>query len=239
MSEATRQAIARIAKLKQMQEGGTEEEAKVAAKLAAEIMEKHGISESDVMIDDIERTYIPMERARHGHPVSYVAKAIADLCDCKFWCTIRNGESHIVFLGKEADRQVAEYLTLICKRAIASETEAFKKSVLYHHTPGRSQKTIATRSFQREMARRLKERIQELHRARMEKHHANQEHGLVLQKQGLVARKLHELGLKLKITRTKQMHDPFAGELGRKAGDSVGLYAGVKGGNNGAIRRLQ
>ena len=58
-----------------------------------------------------------------AHPVLMTANAIAKFCDCKIW--LHRDGSKIVYFGFQVDTEVAEYLTLLFKRAIDRESAAY------------------------------------------------------------------------------------------------------------------
>lgn len=225
-------ALERIKKLREMERGGTEQEALTAAALISDIMTKYQLEPEDITYNDIDRTWVPLERATYSHPVTHCAKAIARFTSTRTWLQKRDGEAYLVFVGETHDRLVADYLTRVIMRALRNEAKAFKKTNAYRFS---NSKTVATRTFQRAMSIRIGERLQEMWKAAQPAPHEGTP-GLVKVKDALIAQYVKALGIRIKkSSHSQHRHDPHAHASGRQAGDRVGLHKGVSSSGRGPL----
>jgi len=95
-------------------------------------------------------------------PVDGCVPAIARMCDCKVWLSraAAPAGAHYVFFGFETDTQLATYLFAMIDRAVATETDGFKRA---------NPKLRATRlrrsqtSFQHGLVARVAARLEAMH----------------------------------------------------------------------------
>ena len=101
--------------------GCTEAEAKAAAAMVDTLLEKYEIDLDEVALRKQEFTQAEIMNG-WLHPVGQAATGIAKFTDCKCWISEKK---KIVYFGFSVDCEIAEYLTLLFKRAIDREAAAF------------------------------------------------------------------------------------------------------------------
>src|SRR5258708_3978285 len=99
--------------------GFTEAEAREAAKKVDSLMATYEIDMDEVTVrqQEIVQREVPSNPKAPRHAVDSSAGKIAAFCDCKVW-TYTDG---LVYFGFQVDTEIAEYLTLMFKRAIDRE----------------------------------------------------------------------------------------------------------------------
>jgi|SRR5580658_1875953 hypothetical protein len=138
---------------KTVETGCTEQEALAAAEKVAELLDRYGLSLSEVELKDqaCEGAGIGTGRKRFG-PIDACIPAVGRFCDCRVWSErTTRGEIRYVFFGLPADVAGAKYLYDLVEQAFETETDLFKSGALYaeHHSGDRRG---ATSSFQTGLA---------------------------------------------------------------------------------------
>ncbi|WP_289016268.1 DUF2786 domain-containing protein [uncultured Methylobacterium sp.] len=216
-------AMSRIRALraKTVSNGCTESEALAAAAKAGELMDRYGLTFSDLEIKKARcRQHEATDRY---HDVNLVAGAIARFCSCRLW--FEGGR--IQYFGLPIDVVIASYMTDLCRSAMNVGFDAFLHS---NARPlGQSSRTLR-KPFMVAMGCRLSERIEVLASAREAKATTADGTALVLVKKAVVEEQYRALGLKLTPGRASRYRDNDAARAaGRAAGDRVNLVTGIHG----------
>ena len=188
--------------------GCTEAEAKAAAAAVDRLLAKYEIDLDEVTVREQEIVRLNVAGVRH-HEVSGAALRIAMFTDCKAWT---DGPC-IVYFGFQVDTEIAEYLTLVFKRAIDREGDHFVLFNPEYTALGRHKQAGMLSSFKMCMASRLGERLSELKSARDFRQRTTGR-DLVLIKSPMVDQAFEALGLILGSGgRGKTVSDP--GQFGQ------------------------
>lgn len=134
---------------KTVDQGCTEQEALAAAEKVAELLDRYGLSlsELDLRRQACEGVGIETTRRRTG-PIDECAPAVAVFFDCRTWIE-KSAAGHLrhVFFGLPADVEAAHYLYDLIEIAFATETERFKSGAVYTDLHS-SERRGGTNSFQ-------------------------------------------------------------------------------------------
>lgn len=183
---------------KTVDRGCTEEEALAAAGKVAELLDRYGLSLSEVELkgQTCEGFGVDTGRKRFG-PIDGCIPVVADFCDCRAWSEkTAAGEIRYIFFGLPADVAGARYLYEMIERAFETETDRFRAGDLYAAHPS-SQRRTATTSFQAGLAHGIAVKLRELHDAREAAMVAGSGRDLVPLKAAVVEDELGKLGLNL------------------------------------------
>jgi Protein of unknown function (DUF2786) len=224
--------LARIQALraKTVDRGCTEQEAIAAAGKVAELLDRYGLSLSEVDLKEqsCEGFGVGTGRRRFG-PIDSCIPAVGEFCDCRVWSEkTADGEIRYVFFGLPADVAGARYLYELVEQAFATETELFKRSELYtqHHSGDRRS---ATQSFQTGLAHGITRKLDELRRQREETMRAASGRDLVPVKEAVVEEELAKLGLRFHTRGGSKgryvLRDAY--EAGHEAGDRFEYRPGI------------
>ncbi len=218
--------LARIQALrsKTVEQGCTEEEALSAASKVAELLDRYGLSLSEVDMKEqsCAGEGIETDRRRRS-PFDDCVGTIAEFCDCRSWYEMTvNGHIRHIFFGMPADVAGARYLYEKIEEAFDTETRNFKRGDLYdsHHS---SQRRSATTSFQAGLGHGIRTKLDKLKEARTAKTQASGGRDLVPIKNGVIEDELADLGLKLRavnINRGKRILSK-AYQSGRVTGENI------------------
>lgn len=224
--------LARIQALraKTVDRGCTEQEAIAAARKVAELLDRYGLSLSEVGLKEqsCEGFGVSTGRRRFG-PIDSCIPAVGEFCDCRVWSEkTADGEIRYVFFGLPADVAGARYLYELVEQAFATETELFKRSRLYtQHRSG--DRRSATQSFQTGLAHGIARKLDELHRQREETMQAAGGRDLVPVKEAVVDEELAKLGLRFHARGGSKgryvLRDAY--EAGHEAGDRFEYRPGI------------
>jgi hypothetical protein len=182
---------------KTVEQGCTEQEALAAAEKVADLLDRYGLSlsELDVRAQPCEGIGIQTDRRRFA-PIDGCVPAIAAFFDCRVWAEHAKGTTlRYVFFGLRADVQAAQYLYELVERAFATETDAFRAGDLYARMAGA--RRSATTSFQTGLARGIAAKLQALQAARDASRRSASGRDLVPVKAAMVEEELAKLGLDL------------------------------------------
>jgi hypothetical protein len=226
--------LARIQALraKTVDRGCTEEETIAAAEKVAELLDRYGLSLSEVELKDqsCEGFGVGTGRRRFG-PIDGCIPTVGVFCDCRVWSEkAADGEIRYVFFGLPADVAGARYLYELVQRAFATETELFKRSTLYaEHRSG--DRRSATQSFQIGLAHGIARKLDALRRRRDEVMRATTGRDLVPVKEAVLDEELAKLGLRFRTRggRRDRYVLQEAYEAGHEAGDRFEYRPGIAG----------
>jgi hypothetical protein len=184
---------------KTVDRGCTEEEALAAAEKVAELLDRYGLSLSEVDLKGqaCEGFGVDTGRKRFG-PMDSCIPAVAMFCDCRAWSEKTDGgEIRYLFFGLPADVAGARYLYEMVESAFVTETERFRRGELYadHHS---RQRRSATTSFQTGFADGIATKIRNLHEARQVAMVTSTGRDLVPLKAAVIDDEMEKLGLDLK-----------------------------------------
>ena len=224
--------LARIQALraKTVDRGCTEQEAIAAAGKVAELLDRYGLSLSELELKEqsCEGFGVGTGRRRFG-PIDSCIPAVGEFCDCRVWSEkTADGEIRYVFFGLPADVAGARYLYELVEQAFATETDLFKRSELYtQHRSG--DRRSATQSFQTGLAHGIARKLDELRRQREETMRAAIGRDLVPVKEAVVEDELAKLGLRFHARGGSKgryvLRDAY--EAGHEAGDRFEYRPGI------------
>ena len=152
---------------KTVEQGCTEQEALAAAEKVAELLDRYGLSlsELDLKRQACEGMSVETGRRRVG-PVDDCVPAVAAFFDCRAWGEkSAAGTLRHVFFGLPADVAAARYLYELVERAFETETARFRAGETYAAMPTRVRRT-ATNSFGIGLARGIAAKLRTLREAR-------------------------------------------------------------------------
>lgn len=152
---------------KTVEQGCTEQEALAAAEKVAELLDRYGLSlsELDLRQQACEGIGVETGRKRRG-PIDDCMGTIAAFFDCRVWAETNPDETlRYVFFGMPGDVQASVYLHDLITMAFTSETAAFQAGPIYRRTPSGNRRN-ATTSFQAGLARGIVLKLNDLGRER-------------------------------------------------------------------------
>ncbi len=215
---------------KTVEQGCTEQEAMAAAEKVAELLDRYGlsISELDLRKQSCEGIGVETGRKRRG-PIDDCMGTIAAFFDCRVWGeTGESGALRHIFFGLPGDVQAAVYLHDLIVLAFASETAAFQRGTFYGSLDS-GERRSATNSFQVGLAQGIVSKLGALRRAREAASGGSNGRALVPVKKSIIEQELERLGLKLRqvnAPRRRVMADAF--DSGREAGEKFEYRAGIE-----------
>jgi hypothetical protein len=181
---------------KTIETGCTEQEALAAAEKVAELLDRYGLSLSELELrnQSCEAAGIGTGRKRFA-PIDECIPAVARFCDCRVWSEkTAAGEIRYVLFGLPADVAGARYLYDLIEQAFETETDRFKSGALYaDHPPGH--RRSATTSFQTGLAHGISGKLHALHAERKSAMRATTGRDLVPIKRATVDDELARLGM--------------------------------------------
>ena len=191
--------LARIQALraKTVDRGCTEQEAIAAAGKVAELLDRYGLSLSEVELKEqsCEGFGVGTGRRRFG-PIDSCIPVVGAFCACRVWSEkAPDGEIRYVFFGLPADVAGARYLYELVEQAFVTETELFKRSELYTQHRS-SDRRSATQSFQTGLAHGIAGKLDALQQQREETMRTASSRDLVPVKEAIVDEELAKLGLR-------------------------------------------
>jgi hypothetical protein len=210
--------------------GCTEQEALAAAEKVAELLDRYGLSLSEVELKDqsCEGAAIGTGRKRFG-PIDVCIPTVGRFCDCRVWSekTV-GGEIRYVFFGLPADVAGAVYLHDLVEQAFETETDLFKSGSLYaEHPPG--QRREATTSFQTGLAHGIAGKLRTLHAEREAAMRTTTGRDLVPIKEAVLDEELAKLGMTFQARSGQKgkrvLSDAY--HAGHAAGDRFEYRSGI------------
>jgi hypothetical protein len=221
----------RALRAKTVEQGCTEEEALAAAEKVADLLERYGLSLSELELRHQPCDGFGIDTGRkRATPLDHIVPTIAEFCDCRCWLELTPDKMiRHVFFGLPADTAGARYLYDVIAAAVAAQTAAFKAGDLYdeHHS---SQRASATRSFQVGMVHGIAEKLHAIKLQRAAGLRSTHGRDLVPLKRGVIEDELDKLGIafKAKAKRASRvLGDAY--HAGREAGAEFELHHGVEG----------
>ena len=204
--EALARVIERIRalRLKTVEMGCTEQEAMRAAEKVAELLERYGLSLSEVELrkQACEGFGFDTGRKQTG-PLDECLRAVAHFCDCRMWSeTATDGGLRQVFFGLPADIEAARCLKDLVSAAFDLETEAFKRAELYLKEPS-SRRRAMVKSFQIGLGGGISHKLLELKAAREKAATKSTGRDLMTVKRSIIDEEMEKLGLSFR-TKTQR-----------------------------------
>lgn len=199
--------------------GCSESEALAAAAKAGELMDRYGLTYSELELKS-ERCH-QHEATDRQHHVELVANAIARFCHCRVW----SNEGRIQYFGLQIDVLIAGYMTDLCRSAMEVSFKTFLQSD--QRPQGQNGRTLR-KPFMVAMALRLSERIKAMATAREGTAITADGTSLTLVKNAVVDEQYRALGYQFTWSSApRQYGNAAARAAGRAAGDRVKLIPGV------------
>jgi hypothetical protein len=217
---------------KTVEQGCTEQEAMAAAEKVAELLDRHGLSlsELDLRKQRCEGIGVDTGRRRRG-PIDDCMGTIAVFFDCRVWGeTEANGAIRYIFFGLPGDVQASVYLHDLIVLAFATETTAFQTGAFYGSLDS-GQRRSATNSFQVGLARGIVEKLDRLRHARdAAAQGGTGGRALVPVKRSIIDQEMERMGLtfrRVNVTRRKVISDAYSSgvEAGQKFEYRPGISA--------------
>lgn len=214
---------------KTVEQGCTEQEAIAAAEKVAELLDRYGLSlsELELQAQPCEGIGIQTDRRRIG-PFDDCIPDIAAFFECRVWAERpHNAGFRYIFFGLRADVVAAQYLYELVERAFATETDGFRRSDLYREMAG--DRRSATNSFQYGLSRGITAKLRSLRATRDEVNRSASGRDLVPVKAAVIEDELAKFGLNLK-TRTasrgkRVLSDAYA--AGQEAGERFEVVSAI------------
>jgi hypothetical protein len=188
----------RALRAKTVEQGCTEQEALAAAEKVAELLDRHGLSLSELEFRQqaCEAIGIETGRRRTG-PIDDCVPTIAEFFDCRVWGEKSASGLRYIFFGLPGDVEAAHYLYDLIEHAFETETERFRAGKIYAETHSRDRRS-ATNSFQIGLGRGIRAKLHELRQAREAALHSASGRDLVPIKTSIIEDELAKLGLTLR-----------------------------------------
>ena len=216
---------------KTVDQGCTEEEALEAAEKVADLLDRYGLSLSELELRHQPCEGFGIETGRkRGAPLDDIVPAIAGFCDCRSWMETTPDKliRHVIF-GLPADTAGARYLYDVIAAAVEAGTASFRADDLYqeHHS---SQRASATRSFQVGMVHSIAGKLHQLKQRRDTGIRSAHGRDLVPIKRGVIDEELEKLGISFQ-SKLKRAARVLSGayQAGREAGEAFELHPGIEG----------
>jgi len=222
--------LARIAALraKTTERGCTEQEALAAAAKVSELLDRHGLTLSDVELQSqpCERRTIATPRRRPG-PYDECGGAVAALFDCRFWFeTTAEGRLTLVLFGLPGDVAAAEYLMHLIAHTFETEANRFRAGPEYLRGRGNGRRVLHT-SFVLGLSHGIQGALRALADERAARH-AGGGRDLVVVKAGVVEAEFGKLGLRLRTRNPAERRvNRDAYGSGHEAGERFQAVPGV------------
>jgi hypothetical protein len=217
---------------KTVEQGCTEQEAMAAAEKVGELLDRYGLSlsELDLRKQSCEGIGVETGRKRRG-PIDDCMGTIAAFFDCRVWGEMgESGALRYIFFGLPGDVQAAVYLHDLIVAAFAAETRVFQAAEFYGSLFSADRRS-ATNSFQVGLAQGIIEKLDALRRARDTASGRTGGRALVPVKQSIIDQEMERLGLTLRrvnAPRRKVISDAF--DAGLLAGEKFEYRPGIAGG---------
>lgn len=184
---------------KTVEQGCTEQEALAAAAKVAELLDRYGLSlsELDLRGQTCEGSAVETERKRAG-PIDDCVPAVAAFFDCRVWGEKGSaGRLRYVFFGLPADVTAARYVYDLVDQAFTRETALFKAGGTYAELSSTVRRT-ATNSFQTGLGRGIIAKLHAIRATREVELRRSSGRDLVVLKADIVKAEMAALGLSLR-----------------------------------------
>ncbi len=201
MDADTTALLARIEALrsKTTDRGCTEPEAMAAAAKVAALLDRHGLSMSDLELraQPCGRLALPTGRSRIG-PLDDCAPAVAAFFDCRFWFeTDAEGRLAQVFFGLPADVRAAATLMPLIAQAFETEANRFRAGPEYLRGRGGRRRALHT-SFVLGLSQGIQAKLAAMRTERDAVLRPPSGRDLALAKAGVVEAEMARLGLRFR-----------------------------------------
>jgi hypothetical protein len=219
----------RALRAKTVEQGCTEQEALAAAEKVAELLDRHGLSlsELDLRRQRCEGVGVDTGRRRRA-PIDDCMPTIAWFFNSRTWSELgADGEIRYIFFGMPADVQAAAYLYDLVTLAFARETILFQSAAFYRSLDSGARRS-ATHSFQVGLSRGIVGKLDSLRRARDAGASGGGGRALVPVKRSIIDEEMERLGLTLRAAnavRRKVIPDAFS--AGKEAGARFEYRPGI------------
>jgi hypothetical protein len=187
----------RALRAKTVAQGCTEQEALAATEKAAELLDRYGLSLSELEFraQPCDGIGIQTNRRRFA-PIDTCVPMIAAFFDCRAWVEQVPGQTlRYVFFGLRGDVAAAQYMYDLVEQAFQTETDAFRASELYAQMVG--ERRSATNSFQVGLGRGICGKLAQMQAERASNRRSASGRDLVPVKAAMVEDELAKLGLDL------------------------------------------
>ena len=215
---------------KTVDQGCTEQEALTAAEKVAELLDRYGLSlsELDLRRQACEGVGIETTRRRTG-PIDECAPSVAAFFDCRTWIEKNPaGLLRHVFFGLPADVEAAHYLYDLIEIAFSTETERFKAGAVYADLHS-SERRGGTKSFQVGLGHGIARKLHTLREEREAAMVRSTGRDLVPIKASVVDDELERLGIRFKVKDRRAGRTVLtdAYEAGNEAADRFEIHHGL------------
>lgn len=204
---------------KTIDQGCTEQEALASARKVAELLDRYGLSLSEVDMRDQACQSFGVDTGRKRRaPVDECMPVVGLFCDCKVWGeTGKEGAIRFVFFGLPADVEAARYLHELIVATFETETARFKRAEVAKGADGRR---VSAHSFQVGLAHGISDKLTGLKAERDAANRRATGRDLVPLKTSVIEDELEKLGLcfRAKSQNRKRKVAPGAYDAGRAAG---------------------
>jgi Protein of unknown function (DUF2786) len=211
----------------------SETEALAAITRADEMMREHSLTVDDLQTAADNGGIIQTQWGSGTlkmHPVSYVGTAVSNMTDTRCWIRRTDTESHLVFMGFEADVTYALYLVDLIHNTMNLEWDKFRETNAYLMVPPKRRGRLRD-DFMRAMAARLRERIMNIvatRRVKVPELGYQTGTALVVAKREMISAALEQMELKFKKSRaSKKKYNAAALRAGFAAGDRTNITTGI------------
>ncbi len=217
--------LARIEALrsKTTDRGCTEPEAMAAAAKVAALLDRHGLSMSDLELraQPCVRLALPTGRSRIG-PLDECAPAVAAFFDCRFWFeTDADGRLAQVFFGLPPDVQAAGVLMPLVAQAFETEANRFRAGPDYLRGRGGRRRALHT-SFVLGLSQGIQAKLAAMRTEREAALRASSGRDLALAKHGVVDAEMAKLGLRFRSRNPAERPvNAAAFDAGHAAGEGI------------------
>ena len=224
----------RALRAKTVDQGCTEQEALASANKVAELLDRHGLSLSEIEFrrQACEGFGIDTGRRRRG-VFDACIPSIAVFCDCKVWNeTTQAGSLRHVFFGLPADVEAARFLYDLIGVTFDTETARFKTGAIYAGSET-GERRNAVNSFQTGLSQGIGGKLKAMKAERDALNRTSSGRDLVPLKTSVIDDELAKLGLSFRATsgrrRKRVSADAYA--AGQIAGYQFEVHAGIAAGN--------
>ncbi|MGH6794130.1 MAG: DUF7168 domain-containing protein [Methylocella sp.] len=234
--EALARVVQRIRALraKTVEQGCTEQEALASANKVAELLDRHGLSLSEIELrrQACEGFGIDTGRRRRG-VFDACVPSIANFCDCKVWGeTTHAGLLRHVFFGLPADVEAARFLYDLIDVAFDTETARFKTGAIYAGSET-GERRNAVNSFQTGLSQGIAGKLKAMKTERDALNRTSSGRDLVPLKTSVIDDELAKLGLSFHVKsqgrRKRVLADAYA--AGQIAGYQFQVQANIAAAN--------
>jgi hypothetical protein len=209
----------RALRAKTVEQGCTEQEALASAGKVAELLDRYGLSLSEVEMRDQACQGFGIDTGRRRRaPVDECMAAIGQFCDCKVWMeTAESGAIRFVFFGLPADVEAAHYLHDLIVATFATETTRFKKE---DAAIASGERRVSVRSFEIGLAHGIYDKLTSMKAERDAANRRSTGRDLVPLKSSILDDEMEKLGLSFhaKASNRKRKVAPDAYRTGREVG---------------------